>query len=878
LKYLKNKATAFTIVTLLIISMGASLFLLPTTEAHTPAWQIPTYAYLNVTPDPVGVGQRVSIGMWISRVAPGAQIPNDIRWHNYQLSITAPDGTKTTQTWDVIVDTTSNQNYYFTPTQLGTYIINFTFPGQVYTWTMAPGFFGMAPSEYTNDTFLPSSASATLTVQEDQLAEIPTNPLPTAYWTRPIFGTNSNWWTISSNWLGTSAPGYSTGMLGGSFPGDAVGSQTAHIMWTKPLQSGGVVGGDNFVIQGDTYFEGTAYALRFTNPIIINGKLYYTEPVSFAGSTMGPTNCVDLKTGELIWSSSSIPALSFGYIYDVQDPNEHGVYPPILVATVGGSFFGPPVPLSWQCYDGDTGRALFNVTNVPAGTKMMGSQGEILIVSLVNCGTPTQPKYYLQEWNSSRLWGDNYSGPSTTPPVVPPILNGATPSLYDWNISVPSLNTLTATPTIENAFYKDMLIGEAGTFPSAGNNIFSSPTSSPYTYFGINLNPDSGTIGTVVWTNTVNPPSGNLTVSYDGADSTANTFVEYYTETMQFIGYSMNTGQKIWGPTETQASLNFFSTGYGGQGPTLAYGKLYVGGYSGIVYSYDLTNGNLLWTYGNGGEGNSTNGGLQVPRNYPTIISAIANGIVYTVTSEHTFETPIYKGAYTRAINATNGQEIWKLLAATGSPTAYAMADGYGVIDNGYDNQIYTVGRGPTATTISTPHIGLPFGSSLVIAGSVTDISVGTQQTQQAADFPNGVPVASDTSMTKWMGYVYQQQPIPTDFTGVPVTIDVLDSNGNYRNIGITTTDASGTYRLTWTPDIPGDYTVYATFAGTNGYWPSYAEDGFNVMQEPSVTPAPTTVPASMADQYFVPAIAGLFVAIIVVGALMTILLLRKRP
>ena len=56
----------------------------------------------------------------------------------------------------------------------------------------------------------------------------------------------------------------------------------------------------------------------------------------------------------------------------------------------------------------------------------------------------------------------------------------------------------------------------------------------------------------------------------------------------------------------------------------------------------------------------------------------------------------------------------------------------------------------------------------------MTDISAGTTQDQQAADFPNGVPVASDASMKDWMGYVYQQKPLPTNFTGVPVTIDVL--------------------------------------------------------------------------------------------------------
>ena len=67
------------------------------------------------------------------------------------------------------------------------------------------------------------------------------------------------------------------------FPGDAVGSQTSHVMWTKPLQSGGVVGGSN-VPTGDTYFDGSAYLIRYNNPIILDGMLYYTEPVGFSAT------------------------------------------------------------------------------------------------------------------------------------------------------------------------------------------------------------------------------------------------------------------------------------------------------------------------------------------------------------------------------------------------------------------------------------------------------------------------------------------------------------------------------------------------------------------------------------------------------------------
>ena len=127
------------------------------------------------------------------------------------------------------------------------------------------------------------------------------------------------------------------------------------------------------------------------------------------------------------------------------------------------------------------------------------------------------------------------------------------------------------------------------------------------------------------------------------------------------------------------------------------------------------------------------------------------------------------------------------------------------------------------------------------------------------------------------MGYVYQQKPLPTNFTGVDVTINVVDANGNFRTIGTATTDDTGAYNLVWKPDIPGTYNVIATFAGTNGYWPSSATTAFNVMEaHATAAPAPTAAP-SMADQYFVPAIAGLFVFVAIIGVVI-ILVLRKRP
>jgi outer membrane protein assembly factor BamB len=615
--------------------------------------------------------------------------------------------------------------------------------------------------------------------------------------------------------------------------------------------------------------------------------LIYTEDISQTLTASGATVAVDLQTGQQIWRSTSMPQISFAYVYDAEDPNQHGVWPPMLVAASGSN---------WRVFDAFSATPLFNVTNVPGqgffglssnAAKMMGVEGEYLIGLLTNYGDSENPNWYLQEWNSSRLWDNLYSGPSTTPTIPPPITDGSDPSLYDYNVSLPWLNTATlndapiGSMTVLGGVQGDILLAYAGNFPSEGNRFFGVQSSDPYETFGINLNATSNAIGTELWHNLLQAPAGDLTVTWGCLDPVNNVFALEYRETMQYIGFSLLTGEKIWGPTVAQADLDYYGCQASGSlATTTAYGKIYSSAYAGIVYCYDTTDGSILWTFGNGDTAdNSTNSGLETAfGHYPTFVNAIGNGVVYTISSEHTEETPIYKGAVARGLNATTGKQIWALSAYTGEflTGSYAIADGYSTLYNGYDNQIYSVGKGPSATTVSVPHAGLAFGQSVVISGTVMDVSAGTTQEEQAARFPNGVPCASDASMTDWMGYVYQQQPCPASFTGVPVTLSVYDSNGNTYPIGTAVTDGSGTYSLTWTPTISGNYTVYATFAGTNGYWYSSAEDHFTVMEEPVATPPPTSQPASLADIYILPMSIAIIIAIIVVGAVL-ILMLRKR-
>lgn len=908
----KNKTTAIAIAIFLIISMGASMALIPNANAHTPAYQIKTYALVEAMPHTTGVGQMVVVYAFLGNAPPpGSTALNTYRFHNYTVIFVAPSGNTTTLHYDTIFDTTGAQTIQFTPVEVGTYNITFNYGGQ----TLAIGGVDQpVGSANLGDIYLPSSATTTLVVQQDPIATYPDSyPLPTEYWTRPIYGENPYWWAISSNWLGTGSPvnsAVSAGTITGigmsslvqRYPGDAVGSQTSHIMWTKPIQSGGVVGGNNFVTQGDTYFEGSAYSQRYTNPIIVNGHLYYNPPLSFRGSNAGPTTCVDLSTGEVIWQRSDVPAISFAFIWDLQTGNQHGVWPALLCT----SNFA-------RVFDADTGDALFNVTGVPSGTIVQGPQGEQLRYVISNTSA-TNWNWNLALWNSTLLWSGTFFRPEqsgnspdlynatgtggvapggtiSTPPstTATSVVNGSIfnstdmQNRFSWNVSIGSWrNTMSGTPTVLNAIYGDYMILRNGSYPSltGQTNADGSLVNANYTYFKVDINPKSSTFGQALWWRTISVPM-DRSITYGGLDPTVGVFAEGIKETRNFIAYSVDDGSTVFGPTPSQTALDYFGNPiYPYIASQLAYGKLYSYAYGGILYCYDLTNGSLLWTYGNGGvPGNNTDSGIQAPGYYPGFIQAVGNGVIYIAVTEHTIETPIFKGSFTRAINATDGTEIWSLSDYTGEfgAVSYAIADGYTNFFNGIDNQIYTLGRGPTSLTVSAPSLSAASAQAVVISGKVTDVSAGTQQNEQAARFPNGVPCAADASMSDWMGYIYQQKPLPTNYTGVTVSIDVIDANNNYRNIGTTTTDATGAYNIVWTPDISGKYSVTATFAGTNGYWPSSATTAFNVMEaQPTATPVPTAAP-SMSELYFVPAIAGLFVFVAIIGVVI-ILVLRKRP
>ena len=209
----KNKTSVIAIAILLTISMTTSMLMMPSVSAHQPPWQIPTYAYINASPNPVGIGQNVVVIMWLTNLfSPASGLGNDYRFHNYQLIITGPDLQNQTVNFPIVQDPTSAQDYTFAPSQTGTYTLTFIFPGQAFNTyshdTSFPSLFGgpVSPETLINDTYQPSQATTNITVQQTQIPFINSYPLPVSYWTRPIYGENPGWYTISSNWLGSGSP------------------------------------------------------------------------------------------------------------------------------------------------------------------------------------------------------------------------------------------------------------------------------------------------------------------------------------------------------------------------------------------------------------------------------------------------------------------------------------------------------------------------------------------------------------------------------------------------------------------------------------------------------------------------------------------------
>ena len=865
-----NKSSK-TIAFLLIMTFAISLLTIPAALAqlgvpYVSTGKSATYAFIGATPNPVGVGQQVLLHIGITQQLNTVQYG----WEGLTVTVTKPDGSKQTL-GPFKTDSTGGTGTIFVPEVVGNYTLQSHFPEQrMPTSVGSGGFSGYGVP--ANTTMLASDSDPiTLVVQQETIQFYPGIPLPTEYWTRPINAQFREWYTISgSSWMSeefNQAP------------------DTPHMLWTKPLTTGGLVGGTLGLVgsgatsvameNGDAY-EGKWGAGLFGggSAIILAGRLYYQD-----GSYDRPRliHCVDVRTGETLWSRTFLDnqSITFGQLFYWQSYNYQGTFAYLWITS--GS--------TWNAFDAFTGEWRTTFTNMPSGTRVEGPRGEIYIYSA------DLRNGFMTLWNMSAFvsmagsWGSAFSnrefnassGTSrslqSNGALGNPSSSGAADRVaraWAWNISIPkglqgSISAINWTDgrVIGTSVNSTDVNIWAFCIPPIGNE---SPVADPK---------PAGSPGTLLYNADWKAPAAwsNQTISWSGTDLTNNVGIAWSKETRQSYGFDLTTGNYKW-TTDSEHYLNIY-----GAGKRFYNGMLYSTGMAGVVYCYNLATGKTIWTYETADPYQAE---VLWSDNWPETLRFASGDKLYLIHSEHSANQPLPRGAPAVCLNATSGDVIWRvngLLRKTDWGGGPIIGDSVIAMYNTYDQQVYALGKGPSATTVEAPLSSIKTADSVIIQGKVTDVSPGTKQTATTLRFPNGVPAVSDNSQGEWMKYVYLNFPRPSNATGVEVTIDAIDPNNNFVHLGTATSDTSGLYSFTWTaPDIPGKYTIIATFSGSGAYYASYAETAASLSQAAQATPQPTAMPATLSETYFLPMSIGLIAAMAIVIALLALLLLKKRP
>jgi outer membrane protein assembly factor BamB len=328
----------------------------------------------------------------------------------------------------------------------------------------------------------------------------------------------------------------------------------------------------------------------------------------------------------------------------------------------------------------------------------------------------------------------------------------------------------------------------------------------------------------------------------------------------------------IWGPTDPQPYQDNWGYSSSNSWDNLVEGRYISGNYGGIVYCRNATTGKTIWTY-TIDDPYVENLQNNEWRFRPAFIT---DGKVYLENTEHNPFDPQHRGCPFLCLDLETGDLVFQI-PYRGSEWSSTPIIGDSIISmyNEYDQRVYAIGKGPSATSVSCENNVITEGNSVLLTGTVMDISPGTENYALRARFPNGVPAVSDDNMSDWMLYVHNQFERPADILGVNVTATVIDPNGNTPTVGTAVSNANGKFSIYFTPEVPGKYTVIVTFDGSESYYGSWDETDIMV-EEAVLTPAPSPTPAPMTDTYVLGLGVASIVAIVVIG-LVLILMLRKR-
>jgi len=726
-------------------------------------------------------------------VVPIPPTPKDV-FHDFEITITKPDNT--TETIGPLASSLVGSRYFtFTPNSVGTYYFQLTYPGE----SFANGTVNYLPA---------TSPEVALIVQQQPIPDHSDTPLPTGYWDRPISGMNREWWSISGNWLMRSYNAtYRAFDSVAAFNPYTSAPESAHVVWTKELAIGGLAGGE---FGSESYFSGLSYEPKLIPPVIINGRLYYNvypSTVALPGFV-----CVDLSTGEELWKNDDY-TITCAQLYHYISGNESGVVPYLW-----------SIDTTYRMFDASTGDLILSFANASTGTVVYGDDGTMFVYVIDGVNN------WLAKWNSTRAFYAN--GMITFSPNNRTVWSLKTETFdwrkgIEWNVTTPQWNVtvtgMDVTQTIQT-ITDDSIVTFVGT-----------PNDSRF-HIGY-----STKTGEQLWAFDRTDGSRQFPTLIAAGEGL---YVQADPTNRQYVAYSLATGNQLWESEPLEYPWGAYSLS-----STIAYGKLYTLDLAGYVTAFDIKTGNRLWHFYSGNSGTETHYGAYAFFWGPIV----AGGVVFAGTGDHSPTQPLNRGQRLFAINATNGEGLWNI---TGMMAVQAIADGYLLAYNAYDNRIYCFGKGQTAAAVSVTKSQINTGESVGITGSVTDQSPAQKDTA----------CVSKDSMGAWLEYVLMQQQYPANVTGVPVTLQATRSDGTVITLGQAMSDSDGIFRFKWTPTDEDLYKITVTFEGDDSYWSSYATTTMMVNLAPSEEPDYTVVLVIIA-----------LIIVAVVTCLVNIRVLRRR-
>jgi hypothetical protein len=615
---------------------------LPLPAGVTPDEEYISIAHMSFRPNPVGVGQSILVNLWLQPPLHVVRLFKDA----YIVTFTKPDGTvakvghivlsgDATAWFEYTMDRSAHEN-----------TVDFTEPISRRKLHHTQSFQHGANVSFNQFTKPGVDGPYDSCTNRSSWA-IASGTLPTDYWARPAspeteIGGRSQQLSrnriVGGAWLAADTNTYMSNYL---YIPYVQGPKSAHIVWKRQDNIGGLIGG--------TVGQASLSSSGGSPSIVYAGRAYQTLTKMVDGKATSVWQCYDLRTGEVYWEQvgvTQVPTM-ITYILRTSEtvPGEEAQLSGLQVRLM---FVGSGRLIY---YDPWLGTSTMNISIAPLTTGTfykMDSNGWPVFLAVQTLGSGANVQYRLINWT---VIGDIAFGGATNLRLG--VLG---------NVS----NPFSSLGTVD--YEAGIAVNTASiTTPGTGGIGAGFVVAYAQRIMGVSI-----TTGQLLF-NTTTDVSTGVEGFFSGSTAVAD-HGKYAVRLNDghWHCWDLRTGAELW-TSELSGWWELSDATVYSHAAHIIPASMIVLLMIGILVRYPGSTRQSEYPYGN-----------TLSRNYPwfTGTARIADGVLYTYNTEHSPSNPIQRGQKLHAINATTGEGIWNITWLHGSS---AVADGYMTQSNSYD-------------------------------------------------------------------------------------------------------------------------------------------------------------------------------------------------